>query len=235
MRNKCVPLSSLRSAFTCVEFENLGSPINISLAHKNVQMQRLQFRIVPWCLKLVFVSILVFAADETSAQRKATEYRLKVELMDGTSNKGLLKSINDTSISIQVRGNENTVHDFSAGQIRSIAWRRKSSFGRGAALGALSGLVLGTAVGYATYSRPDCDPGGLCVDFGPELNAMAGAISGAFIGSVTGSLAGLINKKSPVDGDAIKYAKFKYLIMQKMQGHKTAITDKRAPRLEKKI
>ena len=69
---------------------------------------------------------------------------------------------------------------------------------RGALAGFMAGAVVGAAVGAASYQEPDCAPDAfLCMDFGPGLEAMAGAallgVAGGLVGLAAGALAGDTN------------------------------------------
>lgn len=61
--------------------------------------------------------------------------------------------------------------------------------------GFMAGAVVGAAVGAASYQEPDCAPDAfMCMDFGPGLEAMAGAAllgaAGGLVGLAAGALAG---------------------------------------------
>jgi hypothetical protein len=66
---------------------------------------------------------------------------------------------------------------------------------RMALAGFMAGAVVGAAVGVASYQEPDCAPEAfMCMDFGPGLEAMAGAMvlgaAGGLVGLAAGALVG---------------------------------------------
>jgi hypothetical protein len=86
---------------------------------------------------------------------------------------------------LYVSGNKG-LQEIPLATIKEIQVAKKGRpVGRGALLGALTGIPTGALIGLATYS-PQPDEW----DFGPGFSAMGGAVVGALGGIITGSIAG---------------------------------------------
>lgn len=151
---------------------------------------------------LVLFTIIFFQAK---SQLKKTVYRAKIELQNGEMVKGLLYALNDSSITIikSIKPAKDTT--FAISQIKEIRLRKKSAGVKGFAFGAASGAVIGSLIGYISYSPPACDGTFFCIDFGPGFSALGGAFIGTVSGGILGLATGASYKKFVINGDIAKY------------------------------
>jgi hypothetical protein len=75
---------------------------------------------------------------------------------------------------------------------------KKSNFWKGSGMGLLVGTGAGVLLGLATYEKPSTEDHLFTFDFGPEGNALAGALLGAPIGFVTGGIIGIVSGKDKI-------------------------------------
>lgn len=110
--------------------------------------------------------------------------------------KCLLENVDDSAVVLESDGGVTSV------PVRSVDFllrKEKTHFWAGAGIGLVAGAVLGAVVGYATYRKPQRDPNQwINFDFGPNANALGGAILGIPIGFVVGGVIG-----GSVSGDDI--------------------------------
>ena len=83
----------------------------------------------------------------------------------------------------------NTASHLSVDSIRQVGREKESRFWKGAGIGTLVGVVVGTGIGYASYEKPKSTTG-WNLDFGPGFDAAGGAIVGAFAGFAVGGVIG---------------------------------------------
>jgi len=85
-------------------------------------------------------------------------------------------------------------------EIKTLRVRKIGTVGKGFLIGAASGIILGGAIGYASYTPPECSSG-WCFDFGPEYDAYGGAFLGFVAGSIIGTAVGSSGKVFTVEGE----------------------------------
>jgi hypothetical protein len=148
----------------------------------------------------------VLSFSEARAQEnKSFVYRMKIEKINGDRLTGYLLTLGDSSVTMAPDRKLNISRSIAISDIKLIRLRRKNSVGRGLLIGLGTGAVLGTAIGYMSYTPCNC-----WIDFGPGLSAIAGGIIGVLGGSAFGAMAGTANKNFVIDGDMIKYNQLRY-------------------------
>lgn len=116
---------------------------------------------------------------------------MKAAVIDtsGTTTKAFLHSITDSALYLMDM-NQRIYTDvgparltkFDPAMIRSVNIRKKDGVLKGMGLGLLIGAVVGAGIGYASYNRLP----GVYFDFGPGVEAAAGALVGGVIGTLGG-------------------------------------------------
>ncbi len=114
---------------------------------------------------------------------------ITVGLSTGLSLRGrILDDVSDSCFAFE---SNREVHLIPMNSLDLLRRDRKSQFWAGAGIGMLIGAAVGAVIGYATYSRPERKPGQwIVLDFGPGLNAAAGAIVGMPVGFAVGGAVG---------------------------------------------
>jgi len=139
-----------------------------------------------------------------SVPEKKLIFKTTVSILDSSVFQGYLSSISDSTIIASrdqiyagIRSNSSTGKLFHYSNVDQISFRRKGSTGRGVLIGAVSGLVIGTIIGYASYQEPPHEPDALFYfDFGPGVDAAAGGTVGMLSGAVIGGLIGHFASKT---------------------------------------
>lgn len=148
------------------------------------------------------------------AQLKKNSYRVRIELLNGKNVRGYLTALNDSSIQIRRASTEKVDTLFTVSSIKNLSIRRKNSGGHGFLVGLGVGAGLGALIGYASYSPPDCDGQFICIDFGPGLDTLAGAIAGGLSGGLLGLITGSLYRKIAINGDFALYNQFRKKIFK---------------------
>lgn len=125
----------------------------------------------------------------------AKPYRIVIEKMDSTVEKGMLEAIRDSSIIITVKiHNQSSSDEIYYSDINTIKLRRTGRIGRGALIGFGSGAVIGGVMGAAFYKKPDVQQNPLAALFVTPLDdyfsKSAAIVEGIFIGGITGGVIG---------------------------------------------
>ena len=77
-------------------------------------------------------------------------------------------------------------------------------------IGALSGMLVGGIAGYISYKPVNCQGSMICFDFGPGMDAAAGASIGSVAGAMMGGILGAVAKKKfIIGGNRNKFAHMK--------------------------
>lgn len=134
---------------------------------------------------------LLFTLATANAQKVKT-YKIWVTLLEQEV-KGTLYAANEDELVIL--GEDLTQLKFVPGNIQVIKLRRKGKGGRGAWIGAVSGIVVGAVAGYASESGSGWE----------EVGAIGGALVGAPTGAVLGALIGSGKDKYIINGDRDTY------------------------------
>lgn len=98
--------------------------------------------------------------------------------------------------------------DLRVNEIAVVKFRRKGAVGRGAAIGAASGLALGAFIGVMAYKAPQCSAGTAFCGIGDPGRggaALAGGIIGLAGGAAVGAGAGAIRAKYELNGNIDRY------------------------------
>ncbi|HZY78324.1 MAG TPA: hypothetical protein VFE50_02290, partial [Cyclobacteriaceae bacterium] len=161
--------------------------------------------------KIVVLTALLLAGDVVEAQvslfdvlyfaargsvNRKQEARVKLIYWNGSSIKGHLYSMTDTTVSVfPIRQRQLPVSTFSLKEIKAIGVRRKNSIRRGSNIGAVVGLVSTGLVVYSTYEghgpKPEADRGSA---------AAFGAMFGLLIGEGVGALCGTLYRSIEING-----------------------------------
>lgn len=119
---------------------------------------------------------------------------------------GVLYQLKDSSIVLSNSISKNDYPDniktseFNINTIEEIRIRRKNGIGKGALIGAISGLAIGVLVGYLSYEESS---GG--IDFGRGFSATGSGFFGAFLGAGVGVIFGTIKLRIPIQGKIENY------------------------------
>jgi hypothetical protein len=152
------------------------------------------------CLSVI---LLLIQTSKLKAQQlsKKKVYKLKIIDKNESALKGYLISVRDSTLHLNERLDGSGAFEVKTDQIKLIKVRRKGSIGKGIAIGAATGGVLGYIIGYASYQEPDCTGTFFCFDYGPESDGAAGMTLGILIGGTIGGIVGGSSKKFEINGD----------------------------------
>ena len=151
------------------------------------------FRYFTFCLLILSISF--------SHAQKVRTYKAWVTLINNTEIKGVLYSANEDGIMLTDKDLMDTVAFLDYKTIEVIKIRRKGSIGKGAWVGAASGMVLGGIAGYASGD----DPSGWFSYTAEEKILLAG-IPSAVIGTGLGAIIGTNRRKYSIKGNHQSYA-----------------------------
>lgn len=143
-------------------------------------------------LRFLFLLTLVLTLSSTNAQKTKT-YKIWVSLVDKEEVKGILYDANEDELVI-VADDFNQLK-FAPENIGVIKLRRQGKVGRGAWIGALSGMAIGFGIGYASESDADWQ----------GAVALGSAILAAPAGSLMGMAIGSAKEKFVINGDRDLY------------------------------
>lgn len=141
------------------------------------------------------VLLLFFCVLQPANGQKVKTYKIWVALLDGTKVKGALYAVNEEQLVVVGEDLKRTQLDPK--EIKVIKFRRAGSIGRGAWIGAASGVVAGVLVGLAADDEDDI--------IVKEASIGGGGILGLFIGTGLGIGIGSAKKKMVVNGDENAY------------------------------
>lgn len=163
----------------------------------------------------VFVLVLLFTIVSITvhSQLKKNAYSIRIDDRQGHRLKGWVIALQDSAILVLVPGRHPVDTLIAVKKIQRLWVRRKGAPGRGLGYGVLAGGGLGTLIGYATYTPPDCNGSFFCLDFGPGLSALAGGMAGGLIGGIIGVIGGSAYHKYMIYGDQPSYDSFKTKIL----------------------
>ena len=143
-------------------------------------------------LRILLVMILTFALPSAYSQKVKT-YNVWVTLTDDTQLRGYLYSADASALVI--KREDFTKQTILPETISVLKLRRENSLGKGAWIGALGGLVLGAAAGYAAESGSGWE----------DVTAIGGGIIGVPIGALIGVGVGSFKKNFDINGDRALY------------------------------
>ncbi len=83
---------------------------------------------------------------------------------------------------------DSSVKQIAMDSLKTLSRHKESHFWSGAAYGTCAGLVVGAAVGLASYERPPA--GTWAINFGAGASAVGGAVLGVMSGFVIGGIIG---------------------------------------------
>ncbi|MBK8705009.1 MAG: hypothetical protein IPN33_16555 [Saprospiraceae bacterium] len=118
----------------------------------------------------------------------------------GEGIKGLLIETKDTSVLVaqSIYNLKKTTSEISVSNIDMLKFRKKGRPGKGALIGAVSGLSTGAIIGFAVGRRGD-------QDFKSSEKAVGFGIGLAIPGSIIGAVIGSIKVKIPIKGNIQNY------------------------------
>lgn len=143
-------------------------------------------------LTTLLVLICVFIVPSAYTQKVKT-FKVKVTLTDNTRFRGYLYSA--AADALVIKGEDFTEIKINPETIDVLKLRRENSLGRGAWMGAIGGLVVGAAAGYAAESGSGWE----------DIGAIGGGIIGAPIGALIGVGFGSFQKTIAIHGDRATY------------------------------
>ena len=165
---------------------------------------------------IIFFALIAIVTPSLQAQGRIKAYHARIELKGGSTVKGFILNLNDSSIQLYRGKGPNNDTTLNVSQIKILSLRIKNAPGRRFLAGFALGAVLGAGIGYATYSTPECN-GGFCIDFGPSYSALGGAFLGSIGGGLIGLLTGLNYNHFGINGDVTKYQELR---TKMLMGHK---------------
>ena len=157
-------------------------------------------------IRFLFILSLVLTMATGNAQ-KVKIYKVWVTLVNQKQVKGTLYAANEDELVIL--GEDLTQLKFVPENIQTIKLRREGSFGKGAWIGAISGVVAGALLGYASESGSGWE----------DVGAVGGGIVGAPIGALIGMGLSSGKAKYRINGNRDTYNSF-FPILQQYAPHK---------------
>jgi hypothetical protein len=146
---------------------------------------------------LRFLSMLSLVLTMTTGHtQKVKTYKIWVTLVNQKEVKGTLYTASEDTLVIL--GEDLAQLTFVPGTIREIKVRRVGKGGKGAWIGAVSGLVAGALIGYASESGSGWE----------DVGAFAGGILGASVGALIGTGVGSSREKYVINGNRATYNAF---------------------------
>lgn len=138
--------------------------------------------------------------------KKRSTYKTWVSLLDNKSVvKGYFHELKDSSIVIFNSKNKELI-ELPVSNIDKIKIRKKNRIGRGAGIGAASGLLFGAILGYSDGDDP---PDTILFRYTAEEKAGASAIMFLPIGAGIGAGIGSIKKHFDIGGSIVNYKALK--------------------------
>ena len=137
-------------------------------------------------------------------KKKRGTYKLWVERMDREPVEGRLLELKDSVILVGWWGDTETVEEIPVREVKRMKFRRKGAIGKGAAIGAGAGLLLGAISGFADG---DDEPGWFSMT--AEEKSVGSAILLTPVGAAVGAVVGSARKKFVIEGKQDNYEKLK--------------------------
>lgn len=163
---------------------------------------------------LLFLCLAVYTANAQKSDAKI-KYQVWVHVNDNPRPlKGALVEVQDSAIQVlqRVYIRKNSIVSTNAAMvvpvssIRKIQVRKRSNVANGVWLGALGGVVVGAAIGYASGDDV-CPPGAFCLfQFSAEDKAVVGSVAGIGPGMALGAILGSGKKTILINGDQTLYS-----------------------------
>lgn len=162
-------------------------------------------------LSLILLIVLCVSVE---AQVKRKVYRVRVELFGSDIVKGHLRSLNDSSIELQMHGRGKIDTVILISHIKSIALRQRFAPVKGFFIGLGVGTLVGAGIGYGTYSPINCGNNWTCLlELERELRALTVGFAGSVAGSFSGLAIGFSYKTFRIHGDIRKYHVVRHQIL----------------------
>ncbi|MFX0555803.1 hypothetical protein ACOCEA_03350 [Maribacter sp. CXY002] len=146
-------------------------------------------------LRFLSILSLVFTITTGYAQ-KVKIYKVWVTLVNQKQVNGTLYAANEDEL--VVLGEDLTQMKFVPENIQAIKLRREGNVGKGAWIGALGGLAVGSIAGYASESGSGWE----------DVGAVGGGILGAPIGTLIGLAVSSGKTKYQINGNKDTYNSF---------------------------
>ena len=125
--------------------------------------------------------------------QKVKSFKVIVTLTDNSQYRGYLYSV--AADALVIKGEDFAEITLKPETIEELKVRRENSLGRGAWIGALTGLAVGAAAGYASESGSGWE----------DIGAIGGGIIGAPVGALIGVGIGSFHKRIVIHGDRAVY------------------------------
>lgn len=141
----------------------------------------------------ILLALSLSFALHTVYPQKVKSFKVLVTLTDNSQYRGYLYSA--AADALVIKGEDFTEITIQPETIEILKLRRDNSLGRGAWIGALTGLAVGAAAGYASESGSGWE----------DLGAIGGGIIGAPVGALIGVGVGSFHKRIVIHGDRATY------------------------------
>lgn len=162
-----------------------------------------QFKVIATVILLVFLGIPTVQSQNV----KVKVHRAWIQKMDESRVKGYLVRLDSSEVVLLVGPFKKSMDTtrVRSSEIKSIKIRRKGSVLKGAAIGALTGALLGTGIGF--FDGDDtCRRGEWCLfTFTAEEKAMALGTFLGITGGIVGALTGTRREIFAIEGELNKY------------------------------
>lgn len=174
-------------------------------------------------IKGIFIIVLMFVVVASIAQQseniRNVTFKIWVTDTTGITRKAFLHSITDSALyimnveqAIYSDISRNDLIKFDPVAIRAIRIRKNNQVLKGMGIGLLTGAVAGGVIAYSSYESNQF------IDFGPGVEAAAGAIVGGTVGTVAGIGAAFAfgTKKYRIDGNISQYQDMRQTLYRRM-------------------
>ena len=155
-------------------------------------------------LRYITIMSAILAFSIADAQKIKT-YKAWVTLTNENKVTGILYSADKDGIVLMDKDLTDTTAFVDYKTIKVLKIRRKGSVGKGAWVGAVSGMVIGGVAGYASG---DDDLSGWLFSSTAEEKILEAGIPAAIAGTGIGMLVGTNRKKYLIEGNHKKYATY---------------------------
>jgi hypothetical protein len=157
-------------------------------------------------VRIFFTALLVLQVFSSHLVQAQIKYKANVHTLSGNRIMGQILRVTKDSLYL-LEDNRNTLVIMDH-EIETLRIKRKGAAGRGFIAGAATGIVIGGVIGYASYT-PECSSG--CWDFGPEYDALGGALVGFVAGSLLGTAIGGTGKEFKIEDGRVLEEAMTYL------------------------
>lgn len=151
----------------------------------------------------------------SQAQSEERSYRIRMDLINGARLKGWLLSSTDSTVNLLMVTGSKKDTAVMVRDIGEVSVRRRGAPGKGFGIGFGSGAAVGALIGYATYAPPNCGGNFFCLDLGPGVSAIGGAVFGAFGAGLVGLIGGSSYNKFVISGDPYRFNLFRTALLEK--------------------